>query len=178
MANDVLLMFNGKTLFPHIQHEDNSDKVFSHCYLAECFWIAQFSLLVKNDHLIGMTYWLNDEYFEQVSAWVYQWNSPYLLLKDTEKTQYYHNGYVTQYAIEIYFTLEIPDRYEGLAMIEDRWWYLHDSVRHQHGWYPKCIDSEIAASNLYAIGLSDPDQIAKEYGLVWEGERISLTGAS
>ncbi|MFM6905670.1 MAG: hypothetical protein ACKOUU_06390, partial [Acinetobacter tjernbergiae] len=116
------------------------------------------------DHLIGMTYWLNDEYFEQVSAWVYQWNSPYLLLKDTEKTQYYHNGYVTQYAIEIYFTLEIPDRYEGLAMIEDRWWYLHDSV--------------IAASNLYAIGLSDPDQIAKEYGLVWEGERISFTGAS
>lgn len=176
MANNVLLMFNGKRLFPHIQHEDNSDKVFSHCYLAECFWIAQFSLLVKNDHLIGITYWLNDEYFEQVSAWLYQWNSPYLQLKDTEKTKYYHNGYVTKYAIEIYFTLETPDRYEGLAMIEDRWWYLHDSVRDQHGWYPKCIDSEIAASNLYAIGLSDPDQIAKEYGLVWEDERISLTG--
>lgn len=165
-------MFNGKTLVPKIQHKGDFDIAFSHCYLAECFWVAQFSLLVKNDHLIGMTYWLDDEYFEDVSAWVHQWNSPYLQLKETEKTEYYHDGYITKYAVEIYFILQEPDRYDGLAMIEDRWWYLQDFERHQQGWYPECIKPEIAIPNLYAIGLSDPDQIAKEYGLVWKGERV------
>lgn len=133
MSSDILLMFNGEKLYPYIQNNADYQNSFTECYLAECFWIAQFSLLVKDDHLIGITYWLNEEYFEHVSAWVRQWNSPYLQLKDTEKSNYYSEGYVTKYAVEIYFILDEPDQYKGLAMIEDRWWYVQDDLRDQQG---------------------------------------------
>lgn len=173
-SDDVLLIFNNKRLFPCVKNNANYKKDFSNYYLAECFWVAQFSLLVKENHLIGIAYYLDEPYFEVVSTWVNHWKSPYMQLKDINKTIYYKGGYLTQYVIEIYFILDEPDRYVGLGMIEDCWWYLQDNIRDQHGWYMECIQPEIAIPNLYAIGLSNPTEIAKEWDLIWDPKRIKF----
>ncbi|WP_026472021.1 hypothetical protein [Alkanindiges illinoisensis] len=157
---DALLILNGSE--PYVILDDITDaKIKSfNCKLGYCPWIAQPELLVRANLLIGLTYIIPDQYMLHVLKWVEELKSAHVKVSKIVSKKYYKiEDYSNQYMFEVYWILQEPDAKEGLALTEDFWLLSQNS-------------DEDSLNNVFAIGLSNPHEVAQDHDLEWKTELI------
>ncbi|RYY78338.1 MAG: hypothetical protein EOO69_10930 [Moraxellaceae bacterium] len=152
---DILIILNSPESYITLDNLIDNVIDYFDCTLGYCPWIVQPELLVKEDKLIGLTYSLPSQYIILVSNWLEKINNSHAKIKKISSSNYYNiKDYSTDYMFEVFWLNEKPDRTEGLAIVEDFWLFSKNI-------------SEKFLNNVFAIGLSNPHQVAKDHNLKW-----------
>ncbi|MBH2000963.1 MAG: hypothetical protein I8H98_01680 [Moraxellaceae bacterium] len=151
----IIVLLNGTA--PYVSYQSLNDKEIKslNCVFGYCSWVVQPELLVSNNILIGLSYVLPNEHFDWVSEWVNYKDSYNLRIVEIERSAYYKaEDYSCQYIFEVRWNNLEPTATESCAITEDFWLISKDETKHPF-------------DQIFAIGLTDPQTMADDYGLNW-----------